>query len=245
MRLLVEEPVIGSDQVAVTVRFGSTGSETHPLRREEPARLVVEPMDVYGPRHGDRDKDGLGDPLRMALGVGQAQGDSPRRPANKPSIDLEVLAQALHVSDQVVGRVGRQIGLRIADRGRAATAAALVELDDAVGRRVEPASLTRVAATAGPAMQQHRRLPRRVATDQPMDLLAVPHIEHALRVGLAGRIANGPGQRGYEDLTALIKRRARSNSSAVPRVGLPNVKPSMPMSMKSFRISAACSGVAG
>src|SRR5438132_13201780 len=202
-------------------------------------------MDISGPRHGDRDKDSLGDPLRMALGVCQAQRDSPRSPANKPSIDLEVLAQALHVSDQVVGRVGRQIGLRVADRGRAATAAALVELDDAVGGRVEPASLARVASTAGPAVQQDRGLPRRVATDQPMDLLALPHIEHALSVGLAGRIATGPGQRGYGFLTALIKRRARSNSSGVRRVGLPNVNPSMPISMKSWRMSAACSGVAG
>src|SRR2546430_16144279 len=122
-------------------------------------------MDIYGPRHGDRDKDGLGDPLRMALGVGQAQGDSPRRPANKPSIDLEVLPQALHVSDQVVGRVGRQIGLRIADRGRAATAAALVELNDAVRRWIEPAPLAWIAATARAAVKQDPGLPLRVATD--------------------------------------------------------------------------------
>src|SRR5207245_11358266 len=103
----------------------------------------------------------------------------------------------------------------------------------------------RVAAPAGSAVQQHRRLPFRVTADLPVHLLAVPNVEHALCVGLGGRITHGPRQRGYEFLTVLIRRRARSNSSGVCRVGLPNVNPSMPISIKSWRLSAASSGLAG
>src|ERR1700687_411459 len=72
VRLLVEQSVVSSDQVTVPFAVGNTGPETSPLLGEEPACLVVKPMDVAGARHRDRDEDQLGDPLGRALGIGQA-----------------------------------------------------------------------------------------------------------------------------------------------------------------------------
>jgi hypothetical protein len=48
-----------------------------------------------------------------------------------------MLAQLLDVTDQVLGGVGVQAGAQVRDRRRAPSAAALIELDEAVGVRVE------------------------------------------------------------------------------------------------------------
>jgi hypothetical protein len=64
-------------------------------------------MDVAGARHRDRDKDHLADPLGMTLSVGQAQCHAPGRATDEPPVDLEVLAEALHITDQMVSRIGR------------------------------------------------------------------------------------------------------------------------------------------
>jgi hypothetical protein len=65
---------------------------------------------------------------------------TPAPAPQQPPPDAEVLAQPPHVRDQVVGRVGRQVGSGVAGvRGArgAAPAAALVELDDQVGLGIE------------------------------------------------------------------------------------------------------------
>ena len=72
---------------------------------------------------------------------------------------------------------------------RAPPAVALVELHDAVCRRVEEAARPRRAARARPAVQHHRRLPVRVAGGLPVDGVPVADVEHALCVRLYRGIA--------------------------------------------------------
>ena len=112
--------------------------------------------------------------IRMALGVGEGQGDTPRGTPDEPLLDPEVFAQPFDVGYQVVGRVGRQLGREIADVGHAQPTPALVELDEAIPRRIEPPSATRTAPAAGSAVEgdgrrdrrtEERHLPRVVGHD--------------------------------------------------------------------------------
>ncbi len=93
-----------------------------------------------------------------ASGVGDAEGAAPRAAEHLPAVDAEVLAQALDVGDEVPGGVVVERGERLA-----LAAAALVEQDDAVARRVEEAPVLGVGAAAGPAVQEHHRLAGAVA----------------------------------------------------------------------------------
>ena len=51
----------------------------------------------------------------------------------------------------------------------------LVEQDDAISSRIEPASAIRRAAAARPAMQEERGLALRIAAHFPMELVCVPN----------------------------------------------------------------------
>ena len=68
----------------------------------------------------------------------------------------------------------------------AAAAAALVEQEDAVARRVEEAPRLRVAARARPAVQEHDRLALGIAAFLPVDLVAVADREVPLTSGSIG-----------------------------------------------------------
>ncbi|MNN12720.1 hypothetical protein D3C81_1257220 [compost metagenome] len=99
------------------------------------------------------------DPLGMGLRVGQRQGRAPGAAEQHPLVDAQVLADALHVRHQIPGGVAVQAGMR----GRAA-AAALVEGDDAVDGRIEPAAAGLVTAGPRPAVhEQHRQAVRDTA----------------------------------------------------------------------------------
>jgi hypothetical protein len=92
------------------------------------------------PGHGHRREDQLADPLRIPLGVGQAERDAPGPAPHQPALDAEVLAQPFHVRDQVVGGVARKVGRGVASVGSAASGSTLVELDDQVRLGVEEAT---------------------------------------------------------------------------------------------------------
>ena len=70
---------------------------------------------------------------------------------------------------------------------RAQAAAPLVELDQAIALRVEPAAPAGAAAAAGSAVERDRGLAVRVARRLPVDRLAVADVEHPGRVRLDRR----------------------------------------------------------
>ena len=180
----VQQLVIGDDQI---LGVPAARGVPVPLLGEEPARLVVEPVHVGGPGHGARQQDHLGDPVRVALRVGESQCHAPRATPDQPAVDAEVLAQLLDITDQVLGGIAVQAGAQVRHLGRAPPAAALVELDEAVGLRVEVPPPSRRQAAAGPAVQRHGRLAVRVAADLPVDALTVTDVQHSRVVRLNGR----------------------------------------------------------
>ena len=183
--------------------------EPRPLRREEPSRLVVQPVHVIGPGHGHRGQHHRGDPLRVTLRVGQPERHPPRSAPHQPPLDPEVGAQLLDVPDQVPGGVGLQAGIQKGHRRRAPPAAALVELDEPVRVRVEQPAPPRAAAAARPAVQRHRRLAGRVAAGLPVDPLAVTDVQHPRLVRLDGREPFGHAS----TLDPSARRTARSTVS--------------------------------
>ena len=79
----------------------------------------------------------------MALGVSEPQRHPPRATPYQPAVDTEVLAQLLDVTDQVVGRIGREVGPHVGGRWRALSTVTLVELHQAVCLRMEGAAAPR------------------------------------------------------------------------------------------------------
>ncbi len=94
----------------------------------------------------------------VRLGVGERERAAPRAAEDVPRVDAELLAYLLDVLDQVPGRVPLQLRVR-----RALPRAALVEEDDAVGRRVEVAPVVGDDAAARAAVQEDDGLPLGVA----------------------------------------------------------------------------------
>ncbi len=87
--------------------------------------------------------------------------------------------QALHVGDQVIGRVVAGLAA-----GSAAAAAALVEQHGTVAPRIEEAALARAAAAARTAMQIHRRQARPAADLFEIEAMTVADIQPARVEGL-------------------------------------------------------------
>ena len=180
----VEQPVVRRNQVlGVPAAVGVPP----PFRREEPARLVVEPVHVGGTGHGAGHQHHLRHPLRVALGVREPQRHAPRTAPDQPPVDAQVLAQPLDVTDQVLGGVGVQAGAQVRDRRRAPPAAPLVELDETVRVRVERPPPPRRKTAPRPAVQRHGRLTVRIAADLPVHELPGPHVQHSRVIRLDGR----------------------------------------------------------
>jgi hypothetical protein len=98
-----------------------------------------------------------------------------------------MLAQPLDICDQVPGRVVLETCVR-----PAAAAAALIEQDDPVARRIEEPSRAGVATGAGSAVQEDRRLARRIAAFLPIDFVTVADRQVPLAVRFNGRIESAP-----------------------------------------------------
>jgi hypothetical protein len=77
-------------------------------------------------------------------------------------------AQPLDVVDQMPGRVRLERGI-----GSRAAAAALVEKQDVVARRIELAAMIGIAAAAGAAMEEDCGLSARRPAPLPIELVAV------------------------------------------------------------------------
>jgi hypothetical protein len=123
----------------------------------------------------------------VPLGVGEDERRAPRAALQQPPLDSEVLAQELHVPEQVLGRVHAHVGGRIARVGRAPSAAALVEDDDAVAVGVEPTAVAPHQPRPRPAVHDRGRLPVGVATGLPVDVVPVADVQQPLPVRLADR----------------------------------------------------------
>jgi hypothetical protein len=119
---------------------------------------LVVPLNLAAPEQEDAAQHHVGYAFGMLLGVGQGERAAPRSAEQLPSIDTKVLADALHVVDQVPSGVIAKLGVWCAS-----AAAPLVEEDDAVHGRVPEAAMHGVRTAARPSMHENRRLSLRIA----------------------------------------------------------------------------------
>ena len=128
--------------------------------------MGVEPADLAPSQREDAADDEFRHPLRMGFGIGQRQRRSPGATHHLPALDFQVLAEHLHVGDQVPCGVLCQLRMR-----RRLAAAALVEQDDAIGRRIMCLAQEGRDAAARPAMQHHGGLALRVSAFLEMEFM--------------------------------------------------------------------------
>ena len=227
---IVQQLVVGSDEVAVAHALGDAGPETLPCLREVPADTVVQPVDLRPACRADCHQHHLRHPIRMLLRVRERERRAPAVAEHEPPLDTEVLAELLDVTDEVRRRVRCEIGGRLARVRGAATRSALVEQDDPVPARVEEPPVGRCTTAARSAVQDDRRLARCRTAGLPVDDVAVAHIEHPALGGLDRRVEVGHAT-GY----CAARRPVRSNKRAAsgaelgtsPLVPAPNPPPSI------------------
>ena len=150
---------VGIDQRQVPQPLGHGRGEPLPLARKDASDVAGDPFDLAARGGGHERQHQRVDPLRVRLGVGQAEGGAPGQAQDGPALDPVQPAQRFDVGDQVRGGVGAQVGIRLAGQRPAAPAPALVEQHDAVGIRIEEAPLARRAARSGTAVQKSAGLP--------------------------------------------------------------------------------------
>src|SRR3546814_10065680 len=94
--------------------------------------------------------------MRDSIGHGERAAPAAAEDVHRTR-DLQLIAQFFDVADQVGGRVPgeRHRGARRGDIGLALAAAALVEQDDAVSRRIEEARHRGRASPAGARSEEH------------------------------------------------------------------------------------------
>ena len=145
--------------------------------------LLVEPVELGLAQHEDAAQHQFADAVRVRLGVGEGERRAPGAAEYLPALDAERLAQALDVRDEIPGRVVLETRVRTAT-----PAAALVEEENSVARRIEESARAGIATGARPAVQEHDRLACRIAAFLPIDLVAVADGEMTLSSRLDRRI---------------------------------------------------------
>ncbi len=120
-----------------------------------------------------------------------------------------MITESLGVGDQVVGGVGREIGVRLFGQRSAPATAALVEENHARPVEIEHLRDAPIEASAGSAVEEDGRVAVLVAVHLPGDGVPVTHLEHALVEGLA----HGMGNR------MSVLRSASSTSVRAQRIG--------------------------
>jgi hypothetical protein len=116
----------------------------------------------------------------MLLGVGKREHAAPRPAPDQPALDAELVPQQLDVGDQELRGVRAERCRRIAGMRPAATTAALVEEDHAVGVGVEQAAMPGRASRPGAAVEHDHRPAARVAGLLPVDLLPIAGVQPAV-----------------------------------------------------------------
>jgi hypothetical protein len=114
----------------------------------------------------DAAKDQFGNAVRMRLGISKSQGRAPGSTEHLPAFDTQMLANFFDVGDEIPGRVLFQRGVR-----SALTAAALIEVNDAVFFRVEEAALFGIGTAAGASVEKYHRLAAGIAAFLEVDLM--------------------------------------------------------------------------
>ncbi|MPL60841.1 hypothetical protein SDC9_06403 [bioreactor metagenome] len=184
-----EQPlVIGRDQVAAFVFRDRPGEALPQIGEELPRAAAIEPVELAAHGKEDPAQHQRIDPLGVGFGVKQRQRRAPAAAEDDPAAQPEREADLLHVGDQIPAGVPCHRGMRARQ-----TAAALVEKNHPIMRRIKEPPHRRAASAPRPAMAHHHRAPLRMARLLDIDPMAIAHVEHALVEGLDRRVEKGAG----------------------------------------------------
>jgi hypothetical protein len=99
-----------------------------------------------------------------------------------------VFSKQLHVRDEFLGGVARQIDVGLAGVWRAPPAAALIEQHDAIRAWIEQPAVPDGRSRTRTSVDHDGRFPTRVAARLPADAVAVTDLQYPLVVRLDRRI---------------------------------------------------------
>ena len=181
------------------------------------------------PQQEDAAQHELADGRRVCLRIRERERAAPRAAEHEPARDSRDAGAALHVRDEMPGRVGFERRVRPAP-----ARAALIEHDDAVAGGIEEAPSVDVAAAAGAAVHEQRGLARRVSGLLVVDLVARVDLHEARlerldrRVQLAFPIFAHLRSLAPASATALIltqRRMPRARNLRMKTVSSPSAQP--------------------
>ena len=173
-----QSPVIGPHQIVPFV-LRDRGDETLPrIGEDHRGPILIEPVKLLPGQKKDAPKDQGRDPFGMRDRIGQRERGTPRAPEHRPGLHAASLAQAFYVVDEGPGRI---VGQRSIGPGLAA--AALVEKDDAIDRRIKIPSHTCIDRSARSAVQDERGLSLRIAAFLEIDFVGAAGLHPSGREG--------------------------------------------------------------
>src|SRR6185436_1941115 len=106
-----EPPVVRGDKVPSLLRRDRLEIRLPRVGVDEARPLLVEPGDLLGTHQEDPAEDEPAHAVGVALGVGEPERAAPRSAEDHPAVYPELLAEPLHVADEVPGGVVLEGGL--------------------------------------------------------------------------------------------------------------------------------------
>src|SRR2546426_5497950 len=211
---IVQQAGVSRDEITVPIRLRYAFAKPHPGLREIPPDVTGDPVDLSISGGDDADQGHLRPPVGKTLPIRQGERRTPRAAEDQPAVDREVFAEPLDISNQVVSRVGRKIHRIVARVRNTSAASTLVEQHDPVRGRIEKSAHARRASRARAAVEEQCRLPLGVATNLPIDEVAVADVEHALVERLDRRVH---GHKPNFAWAAAYRPSLRKLSASTPR----------------------------
>ena len=175
--------VMRRNEIAAFIRWYRRHVTLKEIRIHMTRAILIEPQQLGSTQREQAAQDQFCNPLRMGLGVGQCERTAPRSAEYLPFIDTALLAKEFDVRNKMPGRVVDQRTTRCGF-----TAAALIEEDDPLCRRVKKSSHFGTARSTRSAVQENDRLATRVAALLVVNLMYIRHGQHAGFVRLYVRI---------------------------------------------------------
>ena len=174
-----QEAMVSLNQAAITLLRRDSAAKAVPWLRKQYPDPTGYPVDLPWGGGRNADKDHLADAMRMPFGVSERERGPPGYPEYQPSLNAEVPTQEFDIGEQMAGRVGGEVGVRIAGMRRASSASALVEKDDPIKAGIEVTAHPRGAPGTRSSMQDQSGLAGRVAPGLPVHMVPIADAEHA------------------------------------------------------------------
>src|SRR6185295_15272190 len=192
--------MIGGDHVAPFVERNKTLEFAKRLGIDPAASILVEPAKLGSGEKKDTAQNHCGDAFGVFLGVGQSQRRPPRAAEELPATNAKLASDTLDIVDKIRCRVVFERSIR-----RRASAAALIEENDAKAIGIVETAHRRVAAAAGTAMNDQHRLTIGIAALLDVEIMMIADVQPMLAIGRERRVEVKPIANGHVLLPLSVR----------------------------------------